>query len=1051
MADKHLAYSASTNTDLFDDDDPLAELARIVGFEPRSAAQPVPAQKQEPAFDLEDELLREFERYDAPRPLQSLDRTVEPVVPEPSPPFEGASATDVVTEELDAFVPAPEEVSLAELPPEAVALDGAVDGESHEVAVEDWAVEESSSELPELADDSDLAFAVEAPQPAEDMVAPVAKIGLPADSAAAAGRIADARSLMDELELSISTQPIVPPTPPARVPQWAAASIRLPLANFNAARREPPREEETRAEVVAPVVAPPPEAEFSEPLDLGFQPEHDRHEASELEIPAGVVVQESVEHGFDLAASARDGVVPSDAALTDAAYGDETESRSFDIDELLADIERYPVPPRAADAAAVDEPSAPVETRVAAPAPFSKASEPVVVAPPAEAIRAQRPASKPEPEGEDPFAGHDFELDLDGIELELADLDFSQAEQQAVVPERKVEYVEQPAPVVVAVIAPRPVAAPEPVRAIIPPSMGTSVAVEAPKAPVQRASGPLPVVPERPVAVRRETAATDNEQALPFDPSLISDPEDHPETVADMHVPALPTVELDEPVAVAPDYDFDIDAEMASLFEPRPEDAPLPPRANSASHAPVAVAAPAAAKAEGAQGSMDDLDEFEQALEEDFRRSYRDPVPRPENLARMTLESASVTADRRRARSMRGIAVAAGLIAVFGLGSYGVYAWLSGGAPLGVSSGEPRVIVADKDPVKVPPENPGGKTVPNQDKAVYDRVAGATTEEPKQKALVSSNEEPVDVVQKTLIPEALPMDDGDGAADDLTPTPAGETEDPRLLPDQDTADAQQGDDDQTPAVAPRRVRTMIVKPDGTLVARDEPAPAPAPSVAAATPAPAQAEVAPAPVAAAPADVQTTATNQSAAAFPATGNIASAGLRTSPVDSQPAEPAQPIPAANESAAPSTGNPAASVEKTAEVGDTAPVPTARPVDQPVNVVGTVTERGNVRTAAEAPAEVASANPVQEQPVAAAPAGGYGMQIASLPSEEEAKKTYASLSSKFGSVIGGRGVEIRKADIAGKGTFYRVRIPAGTKDEAAELCQRYRQAGGSCLISK
>ena len=90
----------------------------------------------------------------------------------------------------------------------------------------------------------------------------------------------------------------------------------------------------------------------------------------------------------------------------------------------------------------------------------------------------------------------------------------------------------------------------------------------------------------------------------------------------------------------------------------------------------------------------------------------------------------------------------------------------------------------------------------------------------------------------------------------------------------------------------------------------------------------------------------------------------------------------------------------------------------------------------------------------PVTAATAsssGGYGIQIASLPSEDEAKKSYANLSNKFASVIGGRGVEIRKAEIAGKGTYYRVRIPAGSKDEAASLCERYRQAGGSCLISK
>ncbi|MGO7428159.1 sporulation protein, partial [Rhizobium ruizarguesonis] len=112
------------------------------------------------------------------------------------------------------------------------------------------------------------------------------------------------------------------------------------------------------------------------------------------------------------------------------------------------------------------------------------------------------------------------------------------------------------------------------------------------------------------------------------------------------------------------------------------------------------------------------------------------------------------------------------------------------------------------------------------------RVAGSA-EEPKQKALVSSDEAPVDVVQRTLTPEALPEDDENANADDqVTPTAVGETEDPRLLPTQDNADnAPTTDADKTPSVSPRKVRTMIVKPDGTLVARDEPAPVdqPAPS------------------------------------------------------------------------------------------------------------------------------------------------------------------------------------------------------------------------------
>ncbi|MFN7011875.1 MAG: hypothetical protein ACK4PN_17800, partial [Allorhizobium sp.] len=92
MVQKQAAFSSRLGSDSFADDDPLAELARIVGFEPpaaRDAAPARPAAAQEPHFNLEDELLREFEVYDAPL---VPSRGAEPVAIErpvsPAPEFE---------------------------------------------------------------------------------------------------------------------------------------------------------------------------------------------------------------------------------------------------------------------------------------------------------------------------------------------------------------------------------------------------------------------------------------------------------------------------------------------------------------------------------------------------------------------------------------------------------------------------------------------------------------------------------------------------------------------------------------------------------------------------------------------------------------------------------------------------------------------------------------------------------------------------------------------------------------------------------------------------
>lgn len=89
MADKQFARSGPAEFDVLADDDPLAELARIVGYDARPAVQQLQelqrhqeAVRQDPAFDLEDELLRAFDSYDAPRTAQQP--AAEPVsAPQP--------------------------------------------------------------------------------------------------------------------------------------------------------------------------------------------------------------------------------------------------------------------------------------------------------------------------------------------------------------------------------------------------------------------------------------------------------------------------------------------------------------------------------------------------------------------------------------------------------------------------------------------------------------------------------------------------------------------------------------------------------------------------------------------------------------------------------------------------------------------------------------------------------------------------------------------------------------------------------------------------------
>ncbi|MFM2282154.1 MAG: hypothetical protein RLZZ444_4385, partial [Pseudomonadota bacterium] len=89
--------------DLFlSDDDPLAELARIVGYDSqRDAPKAASVARREPEFDLENELLKEFELYESPDVVKAPEPEIEPVAAAPVPP------PIVVEEESSALVAEP--------------------------------------------------------------------------------------------------------------------------------------------------------------------------------------------------------------------------------------------------------------------------------------------------------------------------------------------------------------------------------------------------------------------------------------------------------------------------------------------------------------------------------------------------------------------------------------------------------------------------------------------------------------------------------------------------------------------------------------------------------------------------------------------------------------------------------------------------------------------------------------------------------------------------------------------------------------------------------
>lgn len=336
-----------------------------------------------------------------------------------------------------------------------------------------------------------------------------------------------------------------------------------------------------------------------------------------------------------------------------------------------------------------------------------------------------------------------------------------------------------------------------------------------------------------------------------------------------------------------------------------------------------------------------------------------------------------------------------GVAAVALVGGFGYF--MTGG-PIG--DGLPAIVRADSDPVRVRPENRGGAVVPNQNSQAYQRATGATgAVGGGQEELMTSVEEPLDV-RSAVAPqpandfpmvgmEDIPMLDDSEAGAMLS----------SLKNDERLDGAAEASEDEGISVAPRRVRTMVVRPDGTLVAREE------------LPAPATRE-----------QIQANAT---------------AAMQDQALALPRVEGAQPL----GSVVPMQGE---VLPDDPVMPDTVEVVPSRPQARP-----------EASGAAQAPAQLAAAQPADEAVVTqstAAPASGeWSMQIASQPSAEGAQSTYEDLARRYGSVLEGRGVNIVRADLDGMGTFYRVRIPANTRDEAVQLCTSYKSAGGSCFVSR
>ncbi len=488
----------------------------------------------------------------------------------------------------------------------------------------------------------------------------------------------------------------------------------------------------------------------------------------------------------------------------------------------------------------------------------------------------------------------------------------------------------------------------------------------------------------------------------------------------DLDIPEIPQHEEFPPISA---YD-DLDSEFAGLLNDmntaeqaqRPAASSNPPFADrtaapsydyAAAAASVAAISAATMPQTGARPVYNEAQSPSAGFDfPETRTDARTPTDSPYNANAFNYdaqldEEMSIPSDHlaeERPRSRRGMMIAAIVGGVAILGGIGAFA-LSFGDGSG-SASAPVVVKADDSPIKVRPTNPGGSSVPNQENKVYDAVRGTDANgAPQQEKLVTTAEEPVDMTPPAIEEEIAAADDEPA----VSGAPKGEDRIEQIV-----NDAAADSDAEVAAVAPRKVRTMVVRPDGTLVPREDPAPVAAQA--------AQPE--------APMEVAATET-------------APPTMRVVEPDSTGTVAEQPAAAALEPAAPvaeAPAQPEAPAAQSSTTPEVVPVAPQRPSEQPVEVVGEV-----------------KADQVAALAPAAAAAGSWSMQIASQPSEAAAKSSYQDLQRRYGAVLNGRQANIVKAEIAGKGTFWRVRVPANSRNDAISLCESYKAAGGNCFVSR
>jgi SPOR domain len=345
--------------------------------------------------------------------------------------------------------------------------------------------------------------------------------------------------------------------------------------------------------------------------------------------------------------------------------------------------------------------------------------------------------------------------------------------------------------------------------------------------------------------------------------------------------------------------------------------------------------------------------------------------------------------------------------------------------------GSPPLILAADGPSKIAPPNEATVQSAGDTGALLLKDSAAPTPSPVK--LVSTEEQPVDLLAQTPAPAPAPKAPAADAQSAPAPIPSAADGQSAPAPKSPAADGQLAPAPNTPIVAPseglggppasdralfpsaKRVKTVSVRPDGTLISSDTVPDAPIAQSPA--PAPSPAPVAPA---------------------RKSENAGAAALAATPTIELPAKPA-PKSSARVNLAKTDASAPADANSPLQLGP--PAAHARKL---------------AKTPKPKPAVVADATPAAAETDATpkfetAPAGGgWAVQLAGARSESEAQATLSRLQSKYSGDLGSASLSVHKAEVNGD-TVYRVRAGGLSKADAHSLCTKLKASGGDCFVAR